>query len=512
MTKNTFPLRMSKTILYGFAFVILILLTVMSLMYSFDVMNEDFQFITQRHVTSIWLTLGVSVAAMILLSCIAIGLDKLLGKKSKIYLLVVSFLWMVGICAWWIVNAKVAPGGDSRSLYDIAVRALGGDLAPVAPTGSYLALCPHQTGLLLYFELILRVFPGADYMSIQWVNMVLLSLGYVAAYFTVQKWFDNTVISNLWCMLMMCMLPLYFLVNMVYGDIPGLALMCIATCLFQYWFSTSKWYYLAAGGIFACGAVAVRKNYAIFIIAVILISLVYAWAEKKIRYLIGVLPMILAIVIAGTVPTKIYEHRANNTLEEGIPTISYVVMGLNHVGWNGYHSDLYLACDYDEEKAERISKEDLKNTLQRMSQNPGEALSFFWEKQSLQWANPSYAYVVSTVYSFDEGRTNAAWEVYSGDWKDKWNPFMDVVQSVLYLGALLYVLELIVSKEIKENKVKLCTFVWLVAVIGGFVFSLVWEGGARYNLPYAVALIPYAATGIFGLSGVIAKMVKNACK
>ena len=80
------------------------------------------------------------------------------------------------------------------------------------------------------------------------------------------------------------------------------------------------------------------------------------------------------------------------------------------------------------------------------------------------------------------------------------------------MGALLYVLELIVSKEIKKNKVKLCTFVWLVAVIGGFLFSLVWEGGARYNLPYAVALIPYAATGIFGLSGVIAKMVKNACK
>ncbi len=512
MTKSTFPLRLAKGIIYGFGIVILALVSLMSLLYAVDVINEDFNFITTIRHTQPIVKLGVCVAGMILFASMAVWLTKVFGKRGEWITFLFSFIWMIVISAWWIVNAKVSPGGDSKSLYDIAVRAVNGDLAPVAPKGSYLALCPHQTGLLLFFEGILRIFPGADYITIQWVNLGMLSVGYVSAYLLVREWFEATVVRHLWCLLMMFLFPLYFLVPMIYGDIPGLALVCIATLLGQYWIKHQKWYYLLGTFLFACGAVAVRKNYAVYAIAAILALMVYGWMTRKAKFVLASAWMALAILLAGTVPTKLYELRAGNSLGGGIPTVSYVVMGLNHTGWNGYHSSLYLECDYDEEKTAQISNQDLLDTLKRMKAHPGDAIRFFWEKQRIQWAHQSFAYEVSTVYSFDEGRTQQAWEVYSGNWKAKWQPVMDVFQSMVYLGALLYVIQMLVVRDIHKSQTPMWKLVWLITVIGGFFFSLIWEGGARYTLPYFVMLIPYAASGIHGLFQVITKFVKNTCK
>ena len=38
-----------------------------------------------------------------------------------------------------------------------------------------------------------------------------------------------------------------------------------------------------------------------------------------------------------------------------------------------------------------------------------------------------------------------------------------------------------------------------MAVIGGFLFSILWEASSRYVLPYVVYMIPLAAMGIYRL-------------
>ncbi len=521
MEDNKFLIKLSNRIVSGFGLLVTALVLLMSLCYSYDVVNQEFQFETVQITTSPLLMLGISVVGMIFLFLTAVGIDKFLGKKGDLGLFIVSLLWVIGVCAWWIVNAKAMPGGDSKSLYDIALRAVNGDLTPIAPVGSYMALWPHQTGLLGYFETVLRVFPGADYTTFQWLNLVFLVLGYIATYLTVREWFHKEVITNLWCLLMMVMLPLYLLVNLIYGDIPGLALICIATYLFTLWQKNGTWYFLCLACLSLFAGVALRKNYAIFAVAVIIIYLVYAIAHKKLKFLVAAACVAISIFLASALPTKFYEMRAHNTLGGGVPTVSFLVMGLNNIGWSGYHSDLFLSCDYDEELTKEISRKDLQETLVRMAEEPGRTLDFFREKQSAQWAHQTNAYVVSTVYTFEQERSEGAWEVYSGDLKQQIQRLMDVVQSVIYLGAFLYLANMVVYHAILKKKLAkvqeqepqpLWNLVWLVTVIGGFFFTLVWEGGARYTLPFVVMMIPYAAGGIFAFGQYISKFVKNTCK
>ncbi len=521
MEDNKFIIRLSNTIIYGFGLLVTVLVLLMSLFYSYDVVNQEFQFETVQMTTSPILMLGISVVGVMFLYLTAVGIDKFLGKKGDFILFIGSALWVIGVCAWWIVNAKAMPGGDSKSLYDIALRAVNGDLAPIAPVGSYMALWPHQTGLLAYFEMVLRLIPGADYTTFQWLNLVFLILGYMASYCLVREWFQKNVITNLWCLLMMVMLPLYLLINLVYGDIPGLSLICIATYLFTLWQKKEKWYFLCLACLSLFGGLALRKNYAIVAVAVILIYLAYAIARRKLRFLITAVCVAVTIFLASALPTKFYEMRAHNTLGGGVPTVSYLVMGLNNIGWSGYHSDLFLACDYDEELTKEISRKDLLDTLQRMAEEPSTALRFFWEKQSAQWAHQTNAYVVSTVYTFEQERSQAAWDVYSGEMKNQIQRLMDVVQSVIYLGMFLYLANFVCAqiavkrfpaKVYDGNPTSLWSHVWLVTMIGGFFFTLVWEGGARYTLPFVVMMIPYAASGIFTFGQYVSKLVKNACK
>lgn len=63
---------------------------------------------------------------------------------------------------------------------------------------------------------------------------------------------------------------------------------------------------------------------------------------------------------------------------------------------------------------------------------------------------------------------------------------MSAHQSIIYLGACGFC----ISGAIRWRKKK----------IGGFLFSVIWETGARYVLPYFVMLIPYAAESLADIS------------
>ena len=36
----------------------------------------------------------------------------------------------------------------------------------------------------------------------------------------------------------------------------------------------------------------------------------------------------------------------------------------------------------------------------------------------------------------------------------------------------------------------------MIAVLGGFLFHMVWEANSRYILPYFLLMLPYAAWGL----------------
>jgi len=137
-----------------------------------------------------------------------------------------------------------------------------------------------------------------------------------------------------------------------------------------------------------------------------------------------------------------------------------------------------------------------------MAGHPGYAVAFFYDKLVFQWAREDYICFYSTLDFYKE-RSEAAWSIYRGPAKGIFMYVMSVHQSIVFLGAFVFCAIRLAGCRRKTTTDRtegegeeLTSLILLVTFIGGFLFSMRWEGGARYVMPYFVMLIPYAAEGI----------------
>ena len=501
-------ITLSKKIVYGCSLLWLLFLFITSLIYSSDGYEQSVN-IRQTCLT----ILGGGITLLFLLPFVRC-VEKLSGRL-RIVGAVLLGIAAVFFSAWWIVNSANLPQSDAKSVYDIAVRAKDHDLLPFAPTGSYMSLWPFQAGLVMFLETILRAIPNADEMTIQWLYLPFVTLALISGYMAVRRLFPSAQTRILWCLLMAFCLPFYFYVNDMYGTVPG-----FAGLLFVYWMLTEYFHkrsaiLLALAGFGTFGAVAVRKNELIFVVACVLVLGTMFFAKKDKNLLLTVVVLILASVAGNVVPRVFYESRAKNTMGEGVPAISYVAMGLQWSegrtpgSWNGYHADLFMACNFDGGEAAKISAESVRDSLKYMAENPTYAVTFFHYKLTDQWTREDYECLYSTL-SFYADRSSAAWEIYQGKWLGPLMLIMAIHQSLVYLGACCFCVFAAIRWKKKENSGEIWRLVPLVTFIGGFLFSIIWEAGSGYILPYVILLIPYAAEGFAELGTSIGKLWKTA--
>lgn len=501
---------LAKKIVYGCAVLWLSFLFVVSLIYSSDGYEQSV------NIRQTCLTILCGGIVLILFLLLARCLEKL-PEGLRIAGAVLLGISIVSFSAWWIVNSAYLPKSDAESVYDIAMRAKNHDLLPFAPTGSYMSLWPYQAGLVMFTEIILRAIPNADEMTIQWMYLPFVALALVSGYMLVRRLFANGQTRVLWCLLMVFCLPFYFYVNNMYGTVPALA-----GTLFVFWMLTEYIHRnsiaaLVLAGIGMTGTVGIRKNELIFVIACILVLGTMFLARREKKLLLMAVVLILASVAGNVVPRAFYEYRAKNTMGEGIPAISFIAMGLQweegrgHGGWNGYHSDLFMACDYDGEEAARISAESIRDSLKYMAENPAYAVSFFYYKLSEQWTREDYSSLYSTLSHYAD-RSPTAWEIYQGKWLGPLMLVMAVHQSLVYFGACCFCVSAIIRWKKQKNSSDIWRLIPLVTFIGGFLFSIIWEAGSRYVLPYVILLIPYAAEGFAELGAAARKLWKTAVK
>lgn len=497
---------LGKKIVYGCAILCLLFLFITSLIYSSDGYELSVD-IEQTFLT----VLGVGIV-LILFLLFTHCVEKL-PRKLRIAGVILLGLIVVSFSAWWIVNSANLPQSDAQAIYDIAVRAKNHDLLPFAPTGSYMSLWPFQAGLVMFLETILRAIPNADEMTIQWMYLPFVVLTLVSGYMVVRRLFPSNRTRVLWCMLMVFCLPFYFYVNDMYGTVPG-----FAGLLFVFWMLTEYLYRdsvitLVLAGFGMAGAVAIKKNDIIFTIAAVLVLGTMFLAKKGKKLLLMAAVLVFASVAGSVAPRVIYEYRAKNIMGEGVPAISYIAMGLQWSegrspgGWNGYHSDLFLACDYDSAETARISAESVKSSLKYMSQNPAYAVTFFYYKLTDQWTREDYSCLYGTL-AFYANRSPIAWEIYQGKWLSPLMLIMAVHQSLTYLGACCFCVFAAIRWMKKKTNSDIWRLVPLVTFIGGFLFSIIWEAGSRYIMPYVILLIPYAAEGFAELGSSVDRQWK----
>lgn len=81
-------------------------------------------------------------------------------------------------------------------------------------------------------------------------------------------------------------------------------------------------------------------------------------------------------------------------------------------------------------------------------------------------------------------------EIYYGKWNERIRSFLNQYQVAIYFGVLGYYIRLLQGKKEVEE------YLLGLILIGGFLFSLIWETKSRYVFPYMFVAVWCATMGM----------------
>ena len=248
----------------------------------------------------------------------------------------------------------------------------------------------------------------------------------------------------------------------------------------------------------------VRKNSLVFMIALGII--LFLWLlknhrkfslKKNICYVTCfVLLFALSISVIPMVQ-NLYERRSSQEINPGIPSSTYLAMGLMEAEagpghYSGYNFDTFTVdADYDAALASEIGWNDYRERLSYFASHPGYSLQFFGRKFCMEWLNTGWSIFDSLYVSFGE-RLPVIESCFSGPLYGVLKDYMTNYQMVLYLLSAICTFALFRTK--RDGDVFL--YLFPLTAFGGALLFLAWEASGRYILPYAVFMLPYAGYGM----------------
>ncbi len=453
------------------------------------------------------------IVLFVILKIVADFVARDVDKRTKI-LLIVTLIYAFCLSLGWAAVSKCFPTADQASVYYGAKHFAVDYFADIAEKNSYFSCYPHQMGLTFFYEVLFRIFHTDSYHLLQAVNALCNSITILALYKITEHIFENKKVCVYFLLLMIICFPLYWYAPFVYGELPSFAFGFVGLWMLLKGIRKDKNTCLVVSVIAFTCATAVRKNTLIFIIAVVLTMLVYLLKNQKYKYLLYMILLVLLCTQVNNVIISRYEKCAGVKLNDGVPSISHVVMGVQESeyspapGWyNGFNFNTYAyEADYNQDKAITISKNVLESRLEELKDNLSYTLNFFGQKFMAEWLNSGYDCIYYTSGKYYE-RFVIVESLYSGAGFDITCFFMDKYQFTIYLFALVFIVGRLVYKKPKTEKIvedtdniiadycDILKYTLLITIIGGAIFYLAWEGSGRYILPYFIMTIPYAAAG-----------------
>ena len=500
----------------------------------------------------------LELAGFGLLFCACLHFYDKFGRKFRRGLLIftLGFIFCLGVLL--ILFGRTVPAADAMSVYNAALEWIQGNLDVIHPTVSYLSYYPQQIGLMAFLELFLRIWNLTGISAPAWhfiklIYVCLLCTAVLFQYLSLKYlWREHwEEISCCYLLLVCCNLPMIMYSSFVYGEIPSFAALSVGLYLLLRLLSgitfpgrasdisckgmsvkpfaseassetilspklhcTRSAFFTGAGSIlFLALSVMLRKNSLIPIIAVLLVllfeSLRFGRSVRARLCLLG-MAVCLAVTSVGILPLvqKCYEKKAGNTLSSGVTAMSYFAMGMQEAsrgcGWyNGFNIDTYDAAGMDSALANEISRQAVLERLTYFREHPGYAVDFYARKHLSQWADGTYASRQATLATYG-GRSGFFQEVYDGSLSSAYIEWGNAWQNVLYLGTLVFCISTVHRKRKYtatalqgSNTASLYLYVGLIAVLGGFLFHILWEANSRYIFLYSLLLMPYCAAGVY---------------
>ena len=414
-------------------------------------------------------------------------------RKRNLVLLAVCLLALLfGI--YWGENSHTAPQSDALRLLEYARQFNEGNFEGLQK-GEYMSLCPQQLGLVTFLRVFLKFFGYDNYHAYQRLQAGLLPVLIFAGCMIVRELSgDDRRAEFYYLWFSLTCFPMYVYTCMVYGDFISIPFLLLGIWGFLSLFKKFAWWKLALTALCLGICVELKQNMVIAVIAVLIVCIFKMLGNRKLVF--GGIGLVILITVWGmSFAVKGIYRDVTPADAVALPAFSYIVMGFNddgkNAGWNNFYTYIVAAeCDYDLEAERQVLRRDFKQYIKGYIKDPGYMIRFFGRKMNQQWNAPMYqcismnnrvvgeqSGIVRNIY--DHGIIYIIIEKY-----------MKLMQMSVY-GCVLFLL----GRKSRQGWT-LEKYVLLIAVFGGFLFTMIWEAKTRYIFPYLMMAIPYLALGI----------------
>lgn len=392
----------------------------------------------------------------------------------------------------WIGTVPTAPGADQFYIYNATQEVLDGSYATFAPDG-YLGKFHYQIGLMQLFKWLFQISGNRDYKVICYANAICVPLIILSGYFLIKTCYDKASWLLFYCTAMLLCLPLLFYTPFVYGELFFMAAGSGMIALLVSFLKAKRVWLLVPMATLAVLAVWAKGTGWILIIAAFIVAGIYGISRKSGIALLCAVLLAASPLAANKLLTMHYEKVSGIAIDEGVPSIAVIAMGIHAEGerrggwYDGYNQDTYIAFGCDREKTAQASKAFFLERFEELSKNPKDFVTFYKNKTLTQWNVPLYESLSTNNLFYDELPPFAEL-VYYGNLHWLCEGFMNEYHFFLCLGIVFAAVGIWGGKE------RFFHILPGIILIGSFLFSVIWEAKARYifpSLPFMVVAAIY---------------------
>ena len=427
-------------------------------------------------------------------------LDRKFPKQAKVLEKVIVACLLIGYMCGGIVYSLTSPyypQGDQLNTTAGAYYVLQGNYTMFQPLG-YIGMCPHQKGLLFFYEICFRLFGDFNYTPVRIITVFMNTLTMYMGYRLIKDLGGSEYSGVLYSVFMFFCVPYFGLIPYAYGDLPSIFGIMVMVYFYNRYYSGGGVLNILLSVAGAAFAVLNRSAAWIAIFALIITATFLALKKKKMYPLACTLFIAFVSYLALTAVNIGYEKITGYDRHTGSPTFAYIAMGMQVSRgapgvYNRYHQIVYEMYDGDREQASAEAKMFIKARLEEFKEEPSMAYEFYRDKLLFQWNDPFFEWNTH-MYSFKEGTELTGFynDLYKGGLHDNLFKFMNRYQAFIYLLCLIAAVKGLVM-IIREEKSYIFNWFFHIYFIGGILFSLIWEAKARYSLPYFMIMILVAA-------------------
>lgn len=475
---------------------------------------------------------GCGILVFALLRCAYSYATFLDGRAGTRLLVGSTFVFMLLIIL--VMQTRDTHWGDSWMIYGFVDKAYKKGSIESLFTGTYSSLfydarlyfsCyPFQASFFWVLYGLRLMFGDFVFMAFQVLSALGVEVGVVSLVVLGQCLGLSSKGERVFKLLLMLCLPMYWLATFLYGNALGcgfaFAFLALQACsMREVWQAGSlrtSLLYVAASVVPLTLALCIKETFILFVIATALTWIVVAIRQRRGFEFIACLAVILVARALSGLPFEALRACSGGYEFMGpLTTINHLELGLRmgmgefYVsvnkdeptyapgGWSNYANAVWELSSGDAETQNRYALSALSDDIREFVTDPGYGLWFFSVKLATEWADPTYQslYYLSLCGLKGDGRANPA-DISTplGLTCTALTFLLDGYQSVVFISAFGYVIWILHHwKRRHANPVAL----FLVLVFfTGFGCYLLWEAKAVYVLPYLIAALPLAASGL----------------